>query len=93
MLRGFFLLVVGVLPMPNSRWSEEEIENPRYADTRSFFKVEKWTDDDLHVERLLYACNRIAKARHIFDGCTELDPHGRYLIRQGIRIVDKWPRG
>ena len=77
---------------PPPPWSEEETGDPRYADTRGFFKVEVWTPDDLHVARMLYAGNRIGKARHIFDGAVEVDPRSRFLIRQGIRVVDKWPR-
>jgi len=73
------------------RWSEEETDNPVYADTRAFFKVEEWTADDLHVARLIYAGNRLERARDMFDAVIGFEPAGRYYIRQGIRVVDKWP--
>jgi len=75
------------------RWTDEETEDARHADARSFFKVEIWSDDDVHVERLLYAVNSLDKARHLFEGAIEIAPHARYYIRQGIRVVDRWPRG
>jgi hypothetical protein len=53
-----------------------------YADVRNFFKVEQWTADDLHVDRMLYADNRLDK----------VEPAARYLIRQRSRVVDKWPK-
>lgn len=50
-----------------SHWSDEETDNPIHADDRNFYKVEQWTDDDLHVARLLYAGNRLDEAHEIFD--------------------------
>jgi hypothetical protein len=35
------------------------------ADRRNFFKVELWTRDGLHIERLLFAGNSLDKARGI----------------------------
>jgi hypothetical protein len=35
-----------------SDWSDEETDNPVYADRRSFYKVEKWSRDGLRVELL-----------------------------------------
>jgi hypothetical protein len=72
------------------RWAEEETDNPVYADDRNFFKVEHWTDDDLHVERMLYAGNRLDKALDMFDAAIRVEPAARYLIRQRSRVVDKW---
>jgi hypothetical protein len=74
------------------RWGEEETNNSVYADTRGFFKVEEWTADDLHVARLIYAGNRIDRARAMFDAAISFDPARRYYIRQGIRVVAKWTR-
>jgi hypothetical protein len=31
--------------MPEDDWSDEETEQPLYADDRNFYKVEKWTFD------------------------------------------------
>jgi hypothetical protein len=46
-----------------SEWSDEETDDPLYADERNFDKVEKWTFDGSKVERLLYKAQEIfAKA-------------------------------
>jgi hypothetical protein len=74
------------------RWSEQETNNPVYADTRNFFKVEEWTADGLRVARLIYAGNRIDKAHDIFDAAIRFNMAGRYYIRQGIRVLEKWPK-
>jgi hypothetical protein len=76
----------------SDHWAEEETDNPVYADTRGFFKVEEWTADDLHVARLIYAGNRIDKAHDFFDAAIRFNMGGRYYIRKGIRVVDKWPK-
>jgi len=47
--------------------------------------------DDLHVARLIYAGNRLDKAHDIFDAAIRFNMAGRYYIRQGIRVVEKWP--
>jgi hypothetical protein len=31
-------------------WSDEETDDPHYADRRNFYKVEKWSRDGLRVE-------------------------------------------
>jgi hypothetical protein len=47
-------------------WSDEQTDNPVYADDRNFYKVEAWSRDamsaygwssvaDLHINALLYA--------------------------------------
>ena len=36
-------------------WSEEETDNPLYADDRNFYQVEKWTKDGTVVDRMVYA--------------------------------------
>jgi hypothetical protein len=63
-----------------------------YADTRGFFKVEERTADDLHVARLIYAGNRLDRARDMFDAVIGFEPARHYYIRQGIRVVAKWPK-
>ena len=70
---------------------EEETVNPPYADARNFFKVEKWDRDNLRVADLLYAGNRREKARATFDEAVRRRPGGRYMIRQGIRVLQEWP--
>jgi hypothetical protein len=36
---------------------EEETTDPNYADDRTFFKVEKWTKNNLRVAEIIYAGN------------------------------------
>ena len=48
--------------------------------------------DDLHVARRIYAGNRLDKAHDIFDAAIGFNMAGRYYIRQGIRVVEKWPK-
>ena len=50
-----------------SNWSDEETDDPHYADRRNFYKVEKWSRDGLRVELMLYAGNNLDKARRIFE--------------------------
>ena len=78
-------------PMIHGRWSDEETEDAIYADNRNFFKVEIWTSDNQHIERLLYAGNSLDKAREIFGGAVEIDPGCRYTIRQRARVLQRWP--
>ena len=63
---------IPVIAMAN--WSAEETDNPLLADDRKFFKVEKWSKDDQHVERMLWAGNSLDKAREIFDAEVKRRP-------------------
>jgi hypothetical protein len=72
--------------------SAEETDDPTYADERNFFKVEKWTRNDLHVEVMLHAGSSIEKARAVFNKITMQRPRGRYNIRQRTHVLAKWPR-
>ena len=69
----------------------EETDNPRYADDRFFYKVEKWTKDGTSVDRLLYAGNNLEKARDIFVKAVEHRPRIRLTIRQRTRLIYRWP--
>jgi hypothetical protein len=33
-----------------TNWSDEETDDPHFADRRNFYKVEKWSRDGLRVE-------------------------------------------
>jgi hypothetical protein len=79
--------------MTDDDWSDEETDNPLYADGRNFYKVEKWTKDDMQIDRLLYAGNNLTKARKIFAKAVNHRPRIRLTIRQRIRVLDQWPRG
>jgi hypothetical protein len=49
--------------MPDDDWSDEETDNPLYADDRNFYKLEKWTFDRTKVDSLLYAGDNFTNAR------------------------------
>jgi hypothetical protein len=68
-------------------WSDEETDDPLRADDRNFYKVEKWAKDGTKVDRMLYACNNLAKARDIFWGAVRHRPR----IRLRTHVVDRWP--
>jgi hypothetical protein len=78
--------------MTDDDWSDEETDNPIYADERNFYKVEKWTRDDMQVDRLLYAGNNLTKARDIFAKAVKHRPRIRLTIRQRTRVLQQWPR-
>ena len=69
----------------------QETDDPVYADARNFHKVERWSDDDQHIEALLYAGNRLDLARQKLDEAVRTRPAGRYTIRQRARMLAKWP--
>ena len=75
----------------NDDWSDEQTDNPRYADDRFFYKVEKWTKDGSKVDRLLYAGNNLDKARLLFQAAIKHRPRIRLTIRQRTRVVRQWP--
>jgi hypothetical protein len=76
--------------MPDD-FAAEETDNPNIAAVRNYFKVELWSKDGQCIERMLHAGNRIEKARAVFDDAVRHRPGGRYMIRQGARVLRKWP--
>ena len=72
-----------------SDWSDEETRDPLYADDRNFYKVEQWTHDGTHVERLLYAGNNLAIAEDIFARAIKHRPRIRLTIRQRTRVLQQ----
>ncbi len=68
-----------------TNWSDEETDDPHYADRRNFYKVEKWNRDGLRVELMLYAGNNLDKARRIFERTlnTDLASGSRYASACG----------
>jgi hypothetical protein len=73
------------------RWSDEETGDSRYADERNFYKVEKWTPDGQHIDRLLYAGNNLDKANAAFDDAKKHRPAIVATVRQRTRVLRKWP--
>jgi hypothetical protein len=76
---------------PIDPFGPQETYDPSAADRHSCLKVELWSKDGNTVQRMLWAGNRIEKARAIFDEALKRRPRGRYTIRQGIRVLRKWP--
>ena len=68
-------------------WSDEETDDPLYADRRNFFKVEKWSRDGLGVELMLYAGNSLGRARAIFESTIKRRPRVRLTIRQRMHVL------
>ena len=74
-----------------SEFGYRETSDPDDADRRNYYKVEKWDAAESHIEVLLHASNDLTRARAIFAAEKERRPRGRYTIRQGIRVLDRWP--
>jgi hypothetical protein len=68
-------------------------DEPLVADHRNFYEVEKWSKDDQHIERMLWAGNSLDDARKIFQAEAKRRPRGRCTIRQRSRVLDQWPQG
>ena len=47
--------------------------------------------DELHVLVLLHGSNDLSRARAIFATEKARRPHGRHTLRQGIRLLERWP--
>ena len=71
---------------------QEETDDPLVADRRNFFKVELWTRDGRHVERLLFAGNSLDKARALLAAYGKRRPRARLTIRQRSRVLAERPR-
>jgi len=69
---------------------DEETNDPIVADVRNFYKVEKWTQDGMEVDSLLYAGNNLDKAREIFAKAIKHRPRIRLTIRQRTRVLQQW---
>lgn len=68
-----------------------ETDDPDEADRRRFYKVEKWDAAEQRVEALLHASNDLSRARDVFATEKKRRPRGRYTLRQGIRVLERWP--
>ena len=71
---------------------DEETNDPLVADVRNFYKVEKWTQDGMKVDSLLYAGNNLSKAQEIFANAINHRPRIRITIRQKTRVLQRWPQ-
>jgi hypothetical protein len=68
-----------------------ETDDPDEADRRKYYKVEKWDAAGLHVSALLHASNDLSRAQALFATESRRRPRGRYTLRQGIRVLQRWP--
>jgi hypothetical protein len=78
-------------PAPADDPFREETDDPLLADRRNFFKVELWTRDGQHVERLLFAGNNLDEARALFVAYGKRRPRARLTIRQRSRVLAERP--
>jgi hypothetical protein len=76
----------------SANMSDEETDNPLYADNRNFYKIETWTRDGMKVDSLLYAGNSLSKAQEIFANAIKYGPQIRITIRQRTRVLQRWPQ-
>ena len=74
-----------------SEFGYSETSDPDIADRRNYYKVEKWDEAELHVETLLHASNDLSRAREVLATENKRQPRGRYTLRQGIRVLQRWP--
>jgi hypothetical protein len=69
-------------------WSEEQTDNPLYADDRNFYKVE----NGLRTAARFYAGNNLEMAQKIFAEGIKHRPRIRLTIRQRTLVLEQWPR-
>ena len=74
-----------------SNWSDEETDEPLYADDRNFYKVELWTKDEQRILRMLYPGNNLDNAHTIFASYIRIRPRARITIRQRTWVLEHWP--
>ena len=79
------------LPAEVSEFGFRETDDSNEADRRSYYKVERWDSTEQHVFQLLHASNDLGRAQAIFASETTRPPRSRYLLRQGIRVLERWP--
>jgi hypothetical protein len=68
-----------------------ETDDADEADRRNYYKVEKWDPAGLHVAALRHASNDLSRAQTVFAAESRRRPRGRYTLRQGIRVLQRWP--
>ena len=78
-------------PTPGNDLFREETDDRLVADRRNFFKVELWTRDGQHVDRLLFAGKSLDKAQELFAAYSRRRPRARLTIRQRSRVMAEWP--
>jgi hypothetical protein len=74
-----------------SEFGYSETDDPDEADRRNYYKVERWDSTEQLVLQLLHASNDLGRAQAILTSETKRRPRGRYLLRQGISVLRRWP--
>jgi hypothetical protein len=55
-----------------NNWSDEQTDEPLYADDRNFYKVEAWSREGMRIDALLYAGSNLDKAREILSRLSSI---------------------
>jgi hypothetical protein len=80
-IRNFSVIEGG----PADPFRLQETDRPNVADLHAYFKVELWTKDGRRIQRMLWAGNRIEKARTVFAEALRRRPRGRYTTGKVAR--------
>ena len=64
-----------------NKWSDEQTDEPLYADDRNFYTVEAWSREGMRIDALRYAGSNLDKAREIFVTTIKHRPGVRLTIR------------
>ena len=87
------------------QWALSEVELHRVlrnfgqpdlsAPARSYqFKVEQWDKSEDHVLWLIAVSNNFLIARAAYEAAVKYNPRERWLLRDGIRVVERYePHG
>jgi hypothetical protein len=67
------------------QWSDEQPDDPQYADQRDFYKVETWSRDGMRTEQMLYADSNLGKA--IFSAKVKHPSRIQLTIGQRTRVL------
>ena len=63
------------------------------APARSYqFKVEQWDKTEDHVVWLIAVSNNFLIARAAYEAAIKYNPRERWLLRDGIRVVERYFR-
>ena len=68
------------------QWSDEQRDDPQYADQRDFYKVEKWSRDGMRIEQMIYADSSLGKVQAIFSAKVKHRARVQPTIGQRTRV-------
>jgi len=78
--------------MPSDHWSYEETDEPLYADRRNFYKVEKWSRDDLNLASVVARSLPRWQLRLLLRPCNRPLSPKRAPARRGRQACPGSPR-